>query len=115
MLKGKSRELRVLLVGPEPHVVAELGAGKSVLLKGDMGDTVDRNGRVVAIDRTEAKEYAVFAQSLRPDTTTIVDLMTPEYSLDPLRVFGPLVGARMVQSLFAVMLGIIGFVVEVCR
>ncbi|MGG1910496.1 ATP-binding protein [Microbacterium sp. NRRL B-14842] len=87
-------------------VVAELGAGKSVLLKGDMGDTVDRNGRVVAIDRTEAKEYAVFAQSLRPDTTTIVDLMTPEYSLDPLRVFGPLVGARMVQSLFAVMLGI---------
>ncbi|MGQ7454106.1 hypothetical protein ACTGXK_11980, partial [Streptococcus suis] len=29
-------------------VVAELGAGKSVLLKGDMGDTVDRNGRFVA-------------------------------------------------------------------
>ncbi len=87
-------------------VVAELGAGKSVLLKCDMGDTVDRNGRVVAIDRTEAKEYAAFAKSLRPDTTTIVDLMAPEYSLDPLRMFGPLVGARMVQSLFAVMLGI---------
>ncbi len=87
-------------------VVAELGAGKSVLLKCDMGDTVDRNGRVIAIDRTESKEYATFAQSLRPDRTTIVDLMAPEHSLDPLRVFGPRVGARMVQSLFAVMLGI---------
>ncbi|RCL91470.1 MAG: hypothetical protein DBW62_02040 [Microbacterium sp.] len=87
-------------------VVAELGAGKSVLLKCDMGDTVDRNGRVVAIDRTETREYAAFAKSLRPDSTTVVDLIEPEYSLDPLRVFGPRIGARMVQSLFATMLGI---------
>lgn len=87
-------------------VVAELGAGKSVLIKCELGDVVDRQGRIVALDRTEAKEYAAFARSLQPDTTTIVDLMAPEYSMDPLRVFGPRVGARMVQSLFAVMLGI---------
>ncbi|MGC5224533.1 ATP-binding protein [Micromonospora sp. DT81.3] len=87
-------------------VVAELGAGKSVLLKCEIGDVVDRQGRIVAIDRTEAKEYASFARSLQPDTTMIVDLMDPSYSVDPLRVFGPRIGARMVQSLFAVMLGI---------
>lgn len=86
--------------------VAELGAGKSVLMKETAGTVVDRGGRIVAIDRTESKEYAHFARSLTKEKTTIVDLMTPQYSLDPLRVFGPRVGARMVQSLFAVMLGI---------
>jgi len=87
-------------------VVAELGAGKSVLLKCEAGDTVDRGGRLVVIDRTESREYATFAKTLVADRTTIVDLLEPEYSLDPLRVFGPRVGARMVQSLFSVMLGI---------
>jgi hypothetical protein len=60
----------------------------------------------VAIDRTESTEYATFARSLVADRTTIVDLLNPSYSLDPLRVFGPRLGARMVQSLFAVMLGV---------
>lgn len=87
-------------------VVAELGAGKSVLLKCEAGDTIDRGGRLVAIDRTESREYATFAKSLVADKTTIVDLLNPSYSLDPLRVFGPRLGARMVQSLFAVMLGV---------
>lgn len=87
-------------------VVAEKGAGKSVLLKGEAGDTVDRGGRIIAIDRTEAMEYATFARTLNPDRTAIAGLLDPEYSLDPLRVFGPKVGARMVQSLFAVMLGV---------
>lgn len=87
-------------------VVAELGAGKSVLLKCEAGDTIDRGGRLVAIDRTASREYAAFAQTLVADRTTIVDLLNPRYSLDPLAVFGPRVGARMVQSLFAVMLGI---------
>lgn len=86
-------------------VVAELGAGKSVLLKCDLGAVLDRLGRIIAIDRTEAREYAQFAASLGAGTS-IVDLMGPEMSLDPLRVFGPRVGARMVQSLFATMLGI---------
>lgn len=87
-------------------VVAELGAGKSVLLKAEAGDTVDRGGRIVAIDRTESQEYATFARTLDPDHTAIAGLLDPTYSLDPLRVFGPRVGARMVQSLFAVMLGL---------
>lgn len=87
-------------------VVAEKGAGKSVLLKCELGNVVDRGGKVLAIDRTEAKEYATFAESLRPDSTAIVGLLEPEWNLDPLLVFGPRAGARMLQSLFAVMLGL---------
>lgn len=87
-------------------VVAEKGAGKSALLKCEAGDTVDRGGRIIAFDRTEAQEYAKFALSLRPDQTAIASLLNPQYNLDPLRVFGPVVGARMLQSLFAVMLGL---------
>lgn len=87
-------------------VVAELGAGKSVLLKCEASQVVDRGGRFICIDRTTKREYAVFARALPRATTTIVDLMAPEYSLDPLRVFGPRVGARMVQSLFSVLLGV---------
>lgn len=84
--------------------VAELGAGKSVLLKCVAGDTVDRHGRIVAIDRTESQEYATFAKTLDEEHTVIAGLLDPTYSTDPLRVFGPRAGARMVQSLFAVML-----------
>lgn len=87
-------------------VVAELGAGKSVLLKSVAGDVLDRGGRIVALDRTVAREYATFAESLTGKVARVVDLLEPEWSLDPLRVLGPRKGARMVQSLFALMLGI---------
>lgn len=87
-------------------VVAEKGAGKSVLLKCELGAVVDRGGRVLAIDRTEAEEYATFALTLRPDHTAVAGLLNPQWNLDPLRMFGPKEGARMLQSLFAVMLGL---------
>ncbi len=105
-------------------VVAELGAGKSVLLKSIAGDVLDRGGLIVALDRTVAREYATFAESLTVERslpedapvgadkplpgkrTRIVDMLEPEWSLDPLRVLGPRRGARMVQSLFSLMLGI---------
>lgn len=87
-------------------VVAELGAGKSVLLEAIAGDVLDRGGQIVATDRTVAREYAHFAQSLTGKKTCVVDCLEPEWSLDPLRVLGPAKGARMVQSLFALMLGI---------
>lgn len=86
--------------------VAELGAGKSVLMKADMGAMLDRGGRVLAIDRTERREYAEFATAIRPDKKQIVDLLGPTISLDPLRIFPPARAARMVQSLFATMLGV---------
>jgi hypothetical protein len=87
-------------------VVAELGAGKSVLLKTVAGDVLDRGGLIVALDRTVAREYATFAESLPGTSTRVIDMLEPQWSLDPLRVLGPRKGARMVQSLFSLMLGI---------
>ena len=87
-------------------VVAELGAGKSVLLKSVAGDVLDRGGLIVALDRTVAREYATFAESLPGTSTRVIDMLEPQWSLDPLRVLGPRKGARMVQSLFSLMLGI---------
>lgn len=85
-------------------IVGEKGGGKSVTLKDEAGTVVDRGGRIISIDRTDAREYATFAQSLDPGRTSIVDLTRPERSLDPLRTFGPRKGAAMVQSLFSAML-----------
>lgn len=90
-------------------IVAELGAGKSVLLKIVAGSVVDRGGRIVVIDRTHLREYAIFAKSLPQASTRIVDILAPEWSLDPLRVFGPAQGARMVQSLFSMLLNLNSF------
>ena len=97
-------------------VAAEKGAGKSVLLKDAFGQTVDRGGRGYAIDRTVACEYGTYALSLSPDHTVIANLLEfedekgsvirPEWNIDPLLMFGPRQGARMLQSLFAAMLGI---------
>ncbi len=69
-------------------VVGELGGGKSVNLKILAGSVVDRGGRLVVIDRSQPLEYAKFAASLAPESTTIVEILNPRYSLDPLRVFG---------------------------
>lgn len=87
-------------------VAAELGAGKSWLMKLIAGGTIDRGGRVFIIDRTQAREYAAFAKSLVADSTIVCDIANPQWSLDPLRVFGTRTGARHVLSLFATMLGV---------
>ena len=87
-------------------VVCELGGGKSTLLKGIGGDVVDRGGVIVALDRTVSREYATFAASITGKKTIVADMLVPEWSLDPLRVWGVRKGARMVQSLFAVMLNV---------
>ncbi|WP_448812113.1 ATP-binding protein [Agromyces bauzanensis] len=90
-------------------VVGELGGGKSVNLKIIAGAVVDRGGRLVVIDRSQPLEYAKFARTLAPESTTIVEILNPEYSLDPLRVFGNGEGPRITQSLFAAMLRVEAF------
>lgn len=87
-------------------VCCELGGGKSTLMKGIGGDVLDRGGRLIAADRTKMREYAVFARSLTGKKSVVADILNPEWSLDPLRVWGPRKGARMVQSLFALMLDV---------
>lgn len=87
-------------------ICAEPGAGKSVALKGIVGDNHDRGGRAVIIDRTASREYGKFARSLDPDRTTIVDIVNPAFSLDPLRVFGARTGASHMQGLLSSLLGV---------
>ena len=84
----------------------ELGAGKSVFIKVILGSCFDRGARFVATDRTPSKEYSVFAKSLDPNQTAIADLTEPEWSLDPLRVFGPRIGAGQMLTLCSALLGV---------
>lgn len=87
-------------------IVGEPGGGKSVIMKIILGATYDRGDRFVALDRTKAKEYGTFAGSLSPTDSAIADLTSPQYSLDPLRVFGPRVGASAMLTLCSAILGV---------
>lgn len=84
-------------------VAGELGGGKSVTLKRLSGDVVDRGGRMIAIDRTQVGEYAIFAESIT--RAAVVDIADPQLSLDPIRVFGLDVGTPIAQSFLNRLLG----------
>lgn len=85
-------------------VCAELGAGKSFLLKKTTGEVVDRGGRFFAIDRSGTKEWADFGASVTD--CIALEVANPEYSLDPLRVFGVYEGASMVETVFTTLLNV---------
>ncbi len=82
----------------------DLGSGKSFTLEKAIGDAVDRGGRFVGIDRSDNMEWGVFASTITD--STVVEIINPSYSLDPLRVFGIEAGAEIAQSLFATLLNI---------
>ena len=85
-------------------VAGELGAGKSLLLKKLAGDVSDRGGRVISADRTVMGEWAQWAQSV--PNAVVVDVSAPALSLDPLRVFGPQIGARITQTFLTPLLNV---------
>lgn len=90
-------------------ITGENGSGKSTFLKIIAGNVYDRSGQVIVIDRSDNMEWAALGQLLtgsEGSTATVVDVNDPAWSLDPLRMFEPRTASRMVQSLFAVMLGI---------
>lgn len=87
-------------------IFGEPGGGKSVAIKDILGAVHDRGGRIVAIDRTQSREYGVFAKSLDPAHTAIADLTEPVWSLDPLRVFGARIGAGVMLTLCSALLGV---------
>ncbi|PPG77484.1 type IV secretion system protein VirB4 [Rathayibacter rathayi] len=113
-LNISSARLTPVLLDPEGSMVGnvsgslgasgELGSGKSFLLEKAIGDSVDRGGRFVGIDRSDNMEWGVFAATITD--STVVEIVNPEYSLDPLRVFGVDAGAEIAQSLFATLLNI---------
>lgn len=87
-------------------LAGEPGGGKSVAMKIILGGVHDRGGRFVAIDRTENKEYGVFASSIDQTQSSIVDLVDAKFSLDPLRIFGARHGASQMLTLFSALLNV---------
>lgn len=85
-------------------VAGELGAGKSVTLKKIAVDTVDRGGRFIAADRTNVGEWATMAASIT--NASVINILQPEVSLDPLRLFGQQTGARVAQSFLTPLLNL---------
>ncbi|MFT4284345.1 MAG: ATP-binding protein [Protaetiibacter sp.] len=87
-------------------IAGEPGGGKSVTVKDLLGTTHDRGGRFVAIDRTELREYGIFAASLDALDTAIADLVDPQFSLDPIRIFGAREGVTHMVTLCSALLGV---------
>ena len=85
-------------------IAGELGGGKSVALKTLGGAVVDRRGRLICPDRTPLGEYASWASSVTD--AMVVDVNDPAVSLDPLRLFGLVVGSRVTQSFLTPLLNI---------
>lgn len=85
-------------------IAGELGAGKSALMKKLCGDVVDRGGQVVVPDRTAVGEWATWAAAVTE--AIVVDVADPAVSLDPLRVHGPHIGARVTQSFLTQLLNV---------
>lgn len=83
-------------------IAGALGAGKSLLMKKLCGDVVDRGGQIVVPDRTKVGEWAYWAQSVTE--AIVVDIAEPQHSLDPLRMYGPVVGSRITQSFLTTLL-----------
>ncbi|MFD0332200.1 ATP-binding protein [Streptacidiphilus monticola] len=87
-------------------VVGELGSGKSVLLKSLASGVVDRGGQVIVVDRTPMREWAHFAAAATGGRAQIVDAAAATISLDPLRLFDPVDGARWAMSYLTLQLGV---------
>lgn len=85
-------------------VCAELGAGKSYLLKGLAGDVIDRGGVFITPDRTPMGEWAQWAQSVT--AAAVADIEDPTYSLCPLRFFGRHIGSRVLHSFLTPLLNV---------
>lgn len=85
-------------------VAGELGAGKTVTLMALAGDVIDRGGQLVIADRTAKGEWASWAAGLT--RAVVVNAADAELSLDPLRVFGPRTGSRIMQTFLTPLLNV---------
>src|SRR3546814_11561023 len=66
------------------------------------GHVVDCGGQVIGIDQSDLGEYANWARAVTD--AVIVDLVEPDYSTDPLRIFPPNIAAEMTQSVMLALL-----------
>ncbi len=84
--------------------LGENGSGKSVSMKTVASHTLDRNGQLIAVDHSDNQEWKNLGQSLTK--ANVVDFMRPDWSLDPLRIYGPSQRARETLNLLTMMLGV---------
>ncbi|ACZ32438.1 hypothetical protein Xcel_3439 (plasmid) [Xylanimonas cellulosilytica DSM 15894] len=85
-------------------VAGELGAGKTATLMKLAGDVIDRGGQLVIADRTSKGEWVPWTRALT--NAVVVDAAAPELSLDPLRVLGPRIGSRVMQTFLTPLLNV---------
>lgn len=85
-------------------VACETGAGKSVLLKKLVDASLDKGGVAVIVDRTEMGEYALWAQARLGADVAVVEIIDPQYSFDPLRLFAGDEAATVAQGFFTTLL-----------
>ncbi|MGL5827194.1 MAG: hypothetical protein ACRCYU_20610, partial [Nocardioides sp.] len=85
-------------------VAGELGAGKTATLMKLAGDVIDRGGQLIIADRTAKGEWASWAGGLT--RAVVVDAADPELSMDPIRIFGPRTGSRIMQTFLTPLLNV---------
>lgn len=68
------------------------------------GDVVDRGGQLIIADRTAKGEWATWAGAVTD--AVVVDTAEPVLSLDPLRLFGPAAGSRIMQTFLTPLLNV---------
>lgn len=82
----------------------EPGGGKSYGMKTLTLDALDRDANALIVDPTPHGEWE---ETIRPvENSVIVNVAEPEYSLDPIRVFGPDLGCRIARSFLTTLLNI---------
>lgn len=67
-------------------LLGDLGAGKSYAMKRLAEQTIDRGGRIIALDRTSRAEWSSWAAAVASHPA-VVQLTGGGYCFDPLRVF----------------------------
>lgn len=90
-------------------VTGENGSGKSTFLKIIAGNVYDRGGQIMAVDRSDNSEWKALGELLTANQgalPTVIDVASPVWSLDPLRLFPGPEGTRIAKSLCSVLLGI---------
>ena len=84
-------------------ITGELGSGKSMTMKILMKIVVDRDGgQVIATDRSQTGEWVSYVRTLTDPV--VADLTDPQYSLDPVRVFGDVHGAIIASNFLITLL-----------
>ncbi len=87
------------------QIVAELGAGKTVLQKTIMNLIVTRDGgQFFSIDKSEDGEWGRFAETF--PSHVVVDPDEPQWSMDPMRVIGGADGCELALSFLVYLLGL---------